>query len=534
MAHHAFFCNRITPSGIVSPIGAKTRYQDAMAQDGYIFIDPHGDTSEHLRNSFTTLSTKRQQDIIFWEPSDIERPFGLNPFTCDPTNKIQMSIRAQGFVSALESLEEFNEVFATATRMKDLLLSVGHAFTAHQGHSLLEAIDFLDPYEAGVQFRSRFYRDLGKYNPSSLKYWQSFDKLPPYERRDRVEATLNKLRRFSSDPIMQGIFGQATNSIDFRQVMDTGKIIILNLSDVGIFNAAFIGAFAVFGIWQAALSRTNIPEAERRTFHLYADEFQDYMTTFFPVMQLQGRKFGLDTVVAHQNRGSLNADLRSSTLSVVNKIVFRTNSDDASTLAPGFKTKGIEERTIERPKRTYVLNVLAHLATHGHSNPAFQEPYRKLRADIDEIFTEHLNIVQDLKPTPQQLNIPDITPATARSFFVEKKAQLEEEINRLLYVCMTGKVDPVNVWAPLPGDPSKDVMYNILLEVYIYGFRVDPLGVLFRKYSLSEMVKAAPEVDPKFIVAVRNEEKRLRQQTAVLGMDLHLDLAPIDGDVLGP
>jgi hypothetical protein len=229
---------------------------------------------------------------------------------------------------------------------------------------------------------------------------------------------------------MQGIFGQATNSIDFRQVMDTGKIIILNLSDVGIFNAAFIGAFAVFGIWQAALSRTNIPEAERRTFHLYADEFQDYMTTFFPVMQLQGRKFGLDTVVAHQNRGSLNADLRSSTLSVVNKIVFRTNSDDASTLAPGFKTKGIEERTIERPKRTYVLNVLAHLATHGHSNPAFQEPYRKLRADIDEIFTEHLNIVQDLKPTPQQLNIPDITPATARSFFVEKKAQLEEEINR--------------------------------------------------------------------------------------------------------
>lgn len=111
-------------------------YQDAVAQEGYCFIDPHGSSADTLLSSFTALSTNRQEDIIFWDPSDIERPFGLNPFTCDPRNKIEMSLRAQNFVLALENLAEFSEVFANATRMKDLLLSVGHAFTAHQGHSL--------------------------------------------------------------------------------------------------------------------------------------------------------------------------------------------------------------------------------------------------------------------------------------------------------------------------------------------------------------------------------------------------------------
>src|SRR5439155_25404052 len=125
----------------------------------------------------------------------------------------------------------------------------------NQGQSLIETLYFLSPIDEGKSFRQNFYPNLLKYNPQVLKFWKDFDELPKHDRYERTESTANKLRRFSNDPVMQGIFGQTANSLDFRAIIDEGKIVILDLSRIGLYNAAFIGAFVVWGIWTAAWIR---------------------------------------------------------------------------------------------------------------------------------------------------------------------------------------------------------------------------------------------------------------------------------------
>jgi hypothetical protein len=493
--------------------------QDMQSGEGLCFIDPHGDAAEELLQS---VPTHREQDVIFWDPSDLERPFGLNPFARDTTDPIVMSSRVQSFVAALESLEEFRDVFALGTRMKDLLLRLGWAFVANPEYSLIDAIDFLGSKKEGKAYRLRFYDKLSRINPRILKDWQSFDQLTDYQQLERVESSLNKLRRFSTDPLMQGIFGQTVNTLDFRKLMDEGKILILKLSGIGQYNAAFIGAFVVWELWQAALSRHTIPEAERRPFHLYADEFYTYMTSAFPAIQMQGRKFGLDTVIAHQTRDQIeDIQTKGSTLAVVNKVVFQVSGKDAQELSHEFKAEASEEETIEKPKRAIPMNVLEHLAKHSHTDPQVNLQYHHLRDLVDSFFTYHRN--EAVKETSQQLlprlkvlrplNPPSSSEAV--QMIDSRKKELEDIIDRWLYRSMAEpNFNPMRL---MFADEANSETYDIIWTVSMVLWKIQDPSL--SRYSYEEL-KGVNEPHDK---AMHEVDDAIHRAIIALGLCLKVD-----------
>ena len=150
-----------------------------------------------------------------------------------------------------------------------------------------------------------------------------------------IGSSLNKLGRFIANPIIRHIIGQPTSTFNLRRIMDDGKILLVNLSkgDVGSDNSKFLGAILVNQLLIAALSRRDKPERDRRPFHLYVDEYQNFATESFPDLQSEARKYAIDTVVAHQYREQLDELNRGSSLNVANLIAFRVSGRDAVEIA---------------------------------------------------------------------------------------------------------------------------------------------------------------------------------------------------------
>jgi hypothetical protein len=244
-----------------------------------------------------------------------------------------------------------------------VLRNLAMAFIVNQGRSIVEAPKFLRVPE----YRALFYPQLAITHPPCLDYWSAIDAMKPYSRDEVIGSSLNKLERFLVTPLLYYTFGQSKPTIDFRAAMDNRKIILVDLSDLGEGNGELIGAFIVFELLQAALSRAELSEDELKSyprFHVFADEFQRFMTTAFPRILDEASKYGLDCVLAHQNRGGqLAGASKASTLSIQNKVVFRVNSEDAEELSWSFDTspkqgEPVPQQVMERQYEDFVVETL--------------------------------------------------------------------------------------------------------------------------------------------------------------------------------
>lgn len=407
--------------------------QDMHNDDGLCFLDPHEDAAERI---LLHVPLHRQQDVIFWDPTDRDYPFGLNPFSCLHIEDVDS--KASNFIAALESLAEFSEAFANAPRMKSILRHLALTFLLNQGSTLAETPQFL----TSQSYRARFYEAIPPEYANVRDFWERFDRRPEREQRELSDSSLNKLERFQIDRTMRAIFGQRTNSIDFRAAMDGGKIIIVKLSShrLGVDNAAFVGAFVVWEIFQAALSRADTPESDRKQFHLIADEFQTYMTTAFPQLIEQVRKFGVDVTVAHQRRDQLPPRSQNAPLVAGNKIVFGVTGQDASELAKEFKiTIPDPVVTSQRSKYQVTPQPLQHLDSHGHEDPKIVDAYRRLRRTIDDLFEMIMRELhdQEYKRAVFDANndLRHIPLSTIREF-PPRQERFTQAINELLYRMM--------------------------------------------------------------------------------------------------
>ncbi len=345
----------ITGSG-KSNVAKCVAYQDMLNGDGLGALDPHEDM---VRSLLACIPAAREKDVILWDPTDTAAPFGCNPLdTADPKDKLTVTRKAENLIAALSSVQEFSEIFAAAPRLKDLLQHLGITLIVNRGHTLVEAQRFL----SDRRYRSQFYPALTQFGYGQVRaFWEDeFDARSERDQRELYESTINKLRRFSN-PVLQGIFGQPHSSIDLRRVMDEGKILLVPLSaaKLGQDNAALLGAFIVWEILQAALSRVELPPEKRRPFHLFADEFQLYATTAFPQLLAEARKFGLDAFIAHQVREQLDPRIQEITRGVGNLIIFRVTAPNAASLAAEFDTTP--------PPADLVPQVVTHPAYVFHS-----------------------------------------------------------------------------------------------------------------------------------------------------------------------
>jgi hypothetical protein len=203
-------------------------------------------------------------------------------------------------------------------------------------------------------------------DPMVKAFW--VDEFANYNEKYRTEAIApiqNKVGQFLSSGIIRNIVGQPKSTIDLREIMDKRKILIMDLSKgkVGEDNSALLGAMVVTKLQLAAMSRTDIPEHDRKDFYLYVDEFQNFATESFATILSEARKYRLNLIVGHQYIAQLEQDrstkVRDAIFGNVGTIVlFRIVAADAEFLETEFEPIFTPNDMVNLPKYQIILKLM--------------------------------------------------------------------------------------------------------------------------------------------------------------------------------
>jgi hypothetical protein len=302
-------------------------YQDMVndRKHGLCVLDPHGDLIDDL---LEVVPTERKDDVILFDPYDVERPFGLNLLHLeDQNNPHEIRWVVSNMMGTLERL--FN---IWGPQMEHVIRHTLLTTLTFPGATMVELTKLLFLNQQEAEYLGDHLED-----PILKRFWQTFPRSERI-RSELVSSTLNKLTPFTTDAMMRNIVGQTRNTIDLKEVMDEGKILFVNLSkgNLGEANSGLLGSVIVNQILMAAMKRKSIPEKQRKQFHLVVDEYQNFATESFAILQSEARKYGVDVVVAHQYRSQLDLLSMGSTLNVGNMIIFRVTGRDSYELASQF------------------------------------------------------------------------------------------------------------------------------------------------------------------------------------------------------
>jgi hypothetical protein len=306
--------------------------KDARAGKGFCFIDPHGDAIEDI---LTAIPKERAEDVIVFDPADIARPIGINMLEYDPAHPEQKTFVINEMIGIFDQLYDMK---ATGGPMFEqymrnaMLLIMEHP---ESGSTLMEIPKVL----ADEEFRR--YKLAHCTNPIVRDFWLKEAEKAGGEASlaNMVPYITSKLTTFISNDMMRPIIAQQESALNFRELMDGGKIVLINLSKgkIGEINARLLGMVVVGKILMAALSRVDQPEAERRDFYLYLDEFQNVTTTSIAQILSEARKYKLVLILAHQFIGQLKEEISKAVFGNVGSLItFRVGPEDAEFLEKQF------------------------------------------------------------------------------------------------------------------------------------------------------------------------------------------------------
>ena len=174
-------------------------------------------------------------------------------------------------------------------------------------------------------------------DPVVRNYWEhEFAAMPAKLQAEAIAPIQNKVGAFVSSPLLRNLVGQAKSSIDFRSVLDTGKVLLVNVSKgrVGDDASALLGSLLVTSLQLAAMSRADIPEHERRHFYLYVDEFQNFATDSFATILSEARKYRLALTIANQYLAQMEEATAAAVFGNVGTLaVFQLGAQDTELIA---------------------------------------------------------------------------------------------------------------------------------------------------------------------------------------------------------
>lgn len=299
--------------------------QDIKDGKGVCFIDPHGND---VLDVLAAIPPERYEDVIYFDPAYIDRPFGLNMLEYDPSRPEQKTFIV-------------NELFMIFKRLYgDVPESMGPAFEQYfrnatqlvmehpeSGSTMLDIARVL----SNAEFRN--YKVYHSKNPVINQFWTEI------ATRAEGDASLanivpyitNKFDDFTANDFIRPIVGQQNSSFRFREVMDQKKILLVNLSKgrLGERNANLLGLIIVGKLFMAALSRADSPEVDHPPFYLYIDEFQNITTDSIPGILSEARKYKLSLTIAHQFLKQIDEKARNAIFGNVGSMaVFRVGEED--------------------------------------------------------------------------------------------------------------------------------------------------------------------------------------------------------------
>ncbi len=300
--------------------------QDMRAGRGLAVIDPHGDLVLRLKKA---MPPSRRDDLLFFDVPDVSQAFGYNPLRKVRPDKIPLA--ASGLLEAFKKLW----TDAWGVRMEHVLRNALFALLEYGEATLPDILRLM----TDNAFRYRVSATLT--NEQVKAFWQNeFPKYHPRYRQESIAPIQNKVGAFLADPRLYRIFTAPPVDLRFRRVMDEGKILLVNLSkgQLGEDSASLLGALLVTTLSLAAFSRADMPEAERKPFFIFVDEFQSFTTLSVAGMISELRKYNVGLVLANQHLHQLEPDVRHAVLGNVGTlVVFRVGPEDARFLAHEFE-----------------------------------------------------------------------------------------------------------------------------------------------------------------------------------------------------
>lgn len=301
-----------------STLIANMAIDDIRRNRGIGIIDPHGDLAETI---LEFIPKRRMNDVVYLEPFDTTRPFSLN--VLEVKHKQHKDLVSSGIVAI------FGKLYADSwgPRLEYILRNTIMTLLELPEATLADALRLLsDKKWRDKQLES--VTDEVLYN-----FWKyEFDLYSDKLRTDAISPIQNKIGQFVSSRMIRPIIGSTKSTIDLQQIMDEGKILILNLSQgkLGEDNAALLGAMIITQIQLAAMNRAYTKEEDRRDFFLYVDEFQNFATSSFTKILSEARKYRLALTLTNQYIEQLTEDIQRAIFGNVGTLIsFVMGSRDA-------------------------------------------------------------------------------------------------------------------------------------------------------------------------------------------------------------
>ncbi|PJE58156.1 MAG: hypothetical protein COU81_02190 [Candidatus Portnoybacteria bacterium CG10_big_fil_rev_8_21_14_0_10_36_7] len=338
--------------------------QDIINGEGVCIIDPHGEFAE---SALSYVPKERMDDLIYFDPGNLDRPIGLNMLEYDQAHPEQKTFIINELLSIFDKLYNlketggpmFEQYFRNALHlvMDDpasgcTLMNVMRVFTdtEYRAYKLSKTLSITV---------KNFWKDQAEKAGGDA----ALQNIAPY--------IVSKFDVFVTNAYMRPIIGQEHSAFNFRDVMDNKKILLVNLSKgkLGDINANLLGLIIVGKILISALSRVDIPdENQRKDFYLYIDEFQNYSSNSISTILSEARKYRLSLIMAHQFIEQLNDDIKASVFGNVGSLVsFRVSADDGEFLSKQFAPTFTQADLINQENRHATVKLLLN----GKTSPPF-------------------------------------------------------------------------------------------------------------------------------------------------------------------
>ena len=266
---------------------------------GVAVIDPHGDLAEDL---LTTVPEKRINDCIYFNPFDLRYPIGINLLELTPGLKDD-DLEQEKELVCESVISVFRRVFSKdentdAHRIEYILRNTIYTAFTIKDATIFTVYNLLnDP-----RYQKSITNNLEDENLQN--FWKNeFGRAGNFQVVKMVSGVTARIGRFLFSPTAKRILEQPKSTINFDEILSSGKILICNLAEgkLGEDTSQLLGTTIIAKLQQAAMRRVRTKLIDRTPFYLFIDEFQNFATTSFTKLLSGGRKFGLRLTIAEQS-----------------------------------------------------------------------------------------------------------------------------------------------------------------------------------------------------------------------------------------
>lgn len=360
-------------------------FQDMMDGRGFAFIDPHGDSVEKLLGM---VPKERIEDIIYFNPGDMENPVGLNLFEFETQD--QRDFLIQEAIAMLYRLYDPGHTGIIGPRYEHWFRNASLTIMSDPGGSTFIDIPQVFNDQSFTDEKLKHVTDR-----TVLDFWyKEMAQTSDANKSEVLGWFVSKFGAFLSNEMMRNILGQTKSGFNLRDIMDNKKILLVNLSKgrTGELNSQLLGMIFVMKFQAAAMGRASVPEDQREDFALYVDEFQNFATDSFETILSEARKYRLNLVLANQFMTQLTDNIREAIIGNIGTVISgRIGITDAEILQKKFAPTFDAEDLTKLPNYQTITSVMINgvpsaafsmslVPPMGKSNPQLSDAIKRLSA----------------------------------------------------------------------------------------------------------------------------------------------------------